>query len=533
MTITRRDLIKAGLAAGTALSMPSILRAQVSQEDAQTIRMVMAELTVFDPLLSVSSMTYLHAQAVYDTLFALDSKLVPQPQMVGKWGISDDKKTYTFEIRDGLQFHDGTPVTAADCAASIRRWCEVDGGGKLIKERTSQISVISEKAFSLTLKEPFGLLLNLMSSGPNFLAVMRQKDAERPATEQVKSNIGSGPLKFNEALARPGASFAYDRNEDYVPRSEPADGRAGGKLVKADRTIWQFISDQQTALSALQAGEVDFIIEPAPDLYPVIENDPNLKLEIINTSGTVLYIRMNFLQPPFNNVKARQAMLHLIDQEAFLRVMAPDSRFAHPATSLFGNSTPYSNDENTGWYKKGGDPEKARQLFQESGYNGEKVYLFQMTDWPPANNAALLLAEALRKIGVNVELGPMPYSQFATARANKGSVENGGWSLFISDWPDSQLGNPIGTPFLHASGEQAWWGWPKNDEYEALRSKWGDVETLEERQALARKMQGIWWDFVGAVMLGQIVPPVGLRKALTGLIAVPDYNFPMWNMEKA
>lgn len=533
MTISRRALIKASMAAGTALSFPSILRAETSPQEAQTIRMVMGELTIFDPLLSVSDATYLHAQAVYDTLFALDSKLVPQPQMVGNWSVSDDKRTYTFEVRDGLQFHDGTPVTAADCVASIRRWCEVDGGGKFIKERTSNVSVTSEKAFKLALKEPLGLLLNMMSSGPNFLAVMREKDADRAPTEQVTSNIGSGPFKFNEKLARPGVSFAYDRNEKYVPRNEPADGRAGGKLVKADRTIWQFITDQQTALSALQVGEVDFVLNPAPDLYPVIESDHSLKLQVINTSGNVLYIRMNFLQPPFNNVKARQAMLNLIDQEAFLRVMAPDPNFAKPVTSIFGNSTPYSNDENTGWYKKGGDPEKARQLFQEAGYAGEKVYLFQMTDWAAANNAALLLADALRKIGVNVQLGPMPYSEFAAARANKGPVENGGWSLFISDWADSQLGNPIGTPVLHANGEQAWWGWPKNDEYEALRVKWADVETLEDRQALARKMQGKWWDFVGAVMLGQIVPPAAHRKSLTGLIAVPDSGFPMWNMQKA
>ncbi|RUU72877.1 ABC transporter substrate-binding protein, partial [Mesorhizobium sp. M7A.F.Ca.MR.362.00.0.0] len=170
MTITRRDMMKAGMAAGTALAIPSILRAQTSPDAARTIRMVMSDLTVFDPLLSISDQTYMHSLAVYDTLFGLDAKLVPQPQMVGKWDISEDKKTYTFELRDGLRFHDGTPVTAADCVASIRRWGQVDGGGKLIMERTSDIAKRDEKTFTIALKEPLGILLDLLAGGTNFLS---------------------------------------------------------------------------------------------------------------------------------------------------------------------------------------------------------------------------------------------------------------------------------------------------------------------------------------------------------------------------
>ncbi|MER9165543.1 ABC transporter substrate-binding protein [Mesorhizobium sp. M0715] len=265
---------------------------------------------------------------------------------------------------------------------------------------------------------------------------MREKDAKLPPTEQLTANIGSGPYKFKEALAKPGASFTYDRNEQYIPRQEPAEGWAGGKVIKVDRAIWQNISDPQTALSALQAGQIDFVNSPPADLYGTIKSDPNLELQLLDTGGDDLYVQMNFLQPPFNNVKARQAMLHLIDQEAFLRVISPDPDYSSPVISIFGNSGPYSNDENTGWYKKGGDPGRAKQLFQESGYAGEKVYLFQFTDWPVASDAALLLASALRKIGVNVVLGPMSFSAFVEARKNKGPVENGGWSMAINDWSD-------------------------------------------------------------------------------------------------
>ncbi|MER9426493.1 ABC transporter substrate-binding protein, partial [Mesorhizobium sp. M0317] len=106
MTISRRDLMKVGLAAGTVLSIPSVLRAQTTATGARTVRMVKAtDLSVFDPVVDSSGMTTDHSLAIYDTLFSLDSEFVPQPQMVEKWGVSEDKKTYTFELRDGLSWH--------------------------------------------------------------------------------------------------------------------------------------------------------------------------------------------------------------------------------------------------------------------------------------------------------------------------------------------------------------------------------------------------------------------------------------------
>lgn len=495
--------------------------------------MVMVELQIFDPVFTTTDPTVFHSLGVYDTLFAPDSKLMPQPQMVGKWGVSDDKKTYSFELRDGLSWHDGTAVTAADCVASIRRWAQVAPGGQLIMSRAKDISKKDDKTFVITLTEPLGVLIDLLAtlSAP-VLFIMREKDAERPATEQVTANIGSGPFKFNHALARPGANFTYDRNEKYVPRSEASDGFAGGKVVKVDRVIWENGGDAQTNLAALQAGELDFLRDAPADFYAAIENDPNLELQVLNKTGNDMCVRMNHLQKPFDNVKARQAILHLVDQEAFLRVTAPDPKYSRPVTSIFGNSTPYSNDENTGWFKKGGDPKRAKQLFQEAGYAGEKVVILDPTSWAAASNASQLLAAELRKIGVNAELAPSDWGGIVARRGNKGPVESGGWSIFITDDFDYAQGDPMTAVFLGASGEKAaWFGWPKNDEFEALRLKWPDVETLEERQALARKMQRIWWEFVGDVRLGQIVSPSAHRKSLTGLVEMPYVAW--WNMQKA
>lgn len=533
MTITRRDLIKSSLAAGTVVSMPAVIRAQTGPAAARTVRMVKAGfLRVYDPIFTTAAITGDHGLAIYDTLFALDSKLTPRPQMVGKWSVSEDKKTYTFELRDGLGWHDGTPVTAADCVASIRRWGQVASGGKLVMARAQDISKKDDKTFMIELKEPLGPLIELLAGlATPFPFIMREKDASRPATEQVTANIGSGPFKFNEALAKPGASLAYDRNEKYVPRSEPPDGFAGGKVVNVDRVIWENVNNQQTALAALQAGEVDFFQGLTADLYPAVENDPNLALQVLDNSGWVNLLLLNCLQKPFDSLKARQAMLHLVDQEAFLRAMSLAPKYCHTVTSMFGIGTLYSNDENTGWYKKGGDPEKAKQLFKESGYAGEKVVILQTTDVAGFSLAAQFLAGVLRKIGINAELAPSDWGGAVARRANKGPVDGGGWSIFITNVPGLSLSDPIGSPWLVADG-MMFSGWPKSDEYEALRAKWADTATVVERQALARKMQAVWWDFAPQVVLGQSVYPIARRKALTGLIETPTL-VPMWNMQKA
>ncbi|MFC0810322.1 ABC transporter substrate-binding protein, partial [Ensifer sp. P24N7] len=499
MTISRRELMITGLAAGTALSIPSVLRGQTVPTEARTVRMVMSDaLSTFDPIFTTSGETQIHGLAIYDTLFSLGAKLMPQPQMVGKWGVSDDKKTYTFELRDGLGWHDGTPVTAADCVASIRRWGQTSSG-QLLMERAQDISKKDDKSFTIVLKQPLGMLIDLLATiAGNSLFIMREKDADRPATEQVTTNIGSGPFKFNEALAKPGASFTYDRNEQYVPRSEASDGFAGGKIVKVDRVIWDNIADPQTALAALQAGEIDFHQVPPADLYPEIESDPDLALQVLDKTGYVVSLRMNHLQKPFDNVKVRQAMLHLVDQEAFM-LTAYSPAYISTVTSIFGNSTPYSNDENTGWFKKGGDPDKAKQLFKEAGYAGEKVVILDPTSWAAVHNMSQLLAAKLRKIGINAELAPSDWGELSRRLQNRGPVEEGGWSIFITDDSDYLQGDPTTAIFLRANGDNAFRGWPRNDEYEALRAKWPDVETLEERKALAREMQRIWWDFVGDI----------------------------------
>jgi peptide/nickel transport system substrate-binding protein len=533
MILSRRQIVGAGLGAGMVAASPSVLRAQSVAAGARTLRAVMqSDLRVFDPIWTTANITAYHGTMVYDTLFSLDANFQPQPQMVGRWSLSDDKKTYTFELRDGLGWHDGTPVTAADCVASIRRWAQVDPGGQAIMDRVADLSKKDDKTFVIVLKQPFGMLVGeLAKPVTRCCFIMRQKDASVPPTEQVTSNIGSGPFVFNKSLAEPGVRYVWDRNTKYVPRSEPASGLAGSKVVKLDRVVWENISDQQTALAALQAGEIDFYETPPLDLIGQLESDPKIKVDVLNKNGNIVILRMNWLHKPFSEQKARQALLYLVDQNAFMNASFADPKYYRPVTSIFGNDTPMSNDENIDWYKHGVDLDKARQLFKESGYAGEPVVVLQATNMAYMSNSEQLIAAQLRKIDVNAQLAASDWGGVVTRRANQQSDDKGGWDIFVTGDSDYSHSDPIGLSTLMANGLNSWYGWPDNKDYEALRTKWADAETLEERKQIARQMQRLAWDFVPTVLLGQYVSPVAYRANVHGFIGMPEI-IPFWNVQK-
>src|SRR5215203_6462014 len=204
MTATRRRVLAGGGAAIGLAAAPAIVRAQTPPARARTIRAVMhADLRVLDPIWTTANITAYHGAMIYDTLSAMDADFNPQPQMVGKFGVSDDKLTHTFELRDGLKFSDGSAVTAADCVASVRRWAARSGSGQSMMARVKDTPVVDNKTFRIVLSEPYGLVIDSLSTISTSLCyVMRRKDAETDPNQQVRETIGSGPFLYNKDETR-------------------------------------------------------------------------------------------------------------------------------------------------------------------------------------------------------------------------------------------------------------------------------------------------------------------------------------------
>jgi peptide/nickel transport system substrate-binding protein len=297
-----------------------------------------------------------------------------------------------------------------------------------------------------------------------------------------------------------------------VPRAEPASGIAGGKRVKIDRAVYVNMPDVQTAVSALQAGEVEFVEQPPIDVLPGLEGDRNIRIEVLNPLGIVGWIRLNFLHPPFNNPKVRQAVLWAVNQENHMRATFVDRRYYRTCGSLFTCGTPMENDANTEWFTRGPNVQRARQLLQEGGYDGRPVVLLQATNILYMTNAAQLLAQELRGIGMNIQVAPMDWSGVVQRRAVQAPPDQGGWNIFITSAGGPAVGNPIALAGHAATGPRGWFGWPEDARHEEIRNRWAMAATPEERRAVAREMQENAWNFVPHLYFGQWTQPVAYRS---------------------
>ena len=531
--ITRRTALQTGIAAGAVLAAPSVVRAQAKPSAAKTVRAVFhGDIPTYDPIWTTANMTAYHGGMVYDTLFGIDAQKNPQPQMVSKYDVSDNKLLYTFELRDGLKWHDGTPVTSADVVPSLKRWAARDGGGQHMMLRVKDIAAKDAKTFTIELKEPYGLVLDVLAKTSTPVCfMMRKKEAETDPMQKIDQVVGSGPFTLNLAETKPGTQYVYDRNPNYVPRSEAPSGISGGKKVNLDRVIFVNMPDAQTAVAALQAGEIDFYEVPPTDLLPQLEGDKNIKIQVLNELGNVGQVRPNFLHPPFNNEKARQALLYVVKQSDHMKASFGDSKYAKPCSSFFGMGTAMENDANIDWFKGGQNFEKAKQLFKEAGYDGRPVVLMQATNIAIMSNASQLLAQELRKAGVNVKVEAMDWSNVVQRRANKNPPDQGGWNLFITWSGGNAIGNPIILSAHAATGDKAWFGWPSDAKHEVLRDKWAAAPTLEARKAVAREMQANAWNFVPQLYYGQWVQPAAMRANLNNVLPVAEI-IPWWNATK-
>src|SRR4051812_26851121 len=316
--------------ASNTLSVLALSAALTSQAVAagKTITAVMhSDLRVIDPGLTTAYITRDHGYMVYDTLVATDSNFKIQPQMA-EWRISDDKLTYTFTLRDGLKWHDGTPVTAEDCVASLKRWGKADGMGQKLMDFTASLEATDAKTITLKLKEPYSLVLESIGKPSSLVPFMMPKRlAETPPGTPIPELIGSGPFKFVQAEFQPGVKAVFVKNTDYVPRKESPSWTSGGKVVKVDRVEWITMADAQTAVNALQSGDIDFMEVPSFDILPVLAANKDIKIDTLDKVGFQTVGRMNFLFPPFDNVKVRRAAFLAMNQKDVLDALIGNPQY--------------------------------------------------------------------------------------------------------------------------------------------------------------------------------------------------------------
>ncbi|QOZ08779.1 ABC transporter substrate-binding protein [Bradyrhizobium sp. CCBAU 51765] len=515
------------VALSTALASPVLAAGK-------TITAVMhSDLRIIDPIFTTAYITRDHGYMVYDTLVAPDSSFKIQPQMAD-WKISDDKLTYTFTLRDGLKWHDGAPVTAEDCVASLKRWAAVDGMGQKLMDFTASIEATDAKTITLKLKEPYGLVLDSIGKPSSRVAFMMPKRlAETPPDKQIPEQIGSGPFKFVASEFQPGVKAVYVKNTDYVPRKEPASWTSGGKVVKVDRVEWITMPDSQTAVNALQSGDIDFMENLPFDMLPVLESNKELTIEVSNKFGFQTLGRMNFLHPPFDNVKVRRAAFLAMNQKDVLDALVGNAKYQKICGAFFVCDTPLETDVGAETLIKGNGMAAAKKALAESGYDGTPIVIMAPGDVTTLKAQPIVAAQLLREAGFKVDLQATDWQTVVSRRASQKPPKEGGWNMFFTNWVAADVANPIANLSIGGQGKKGgWFGWAEDPKIEQLKDAFVRAPSLDEQKKIAAEIQKEAYDQVIYIPLGQYLLPSGWRKSLTGVLDGPATPL-FWNISKS
>jgi peptide/nickel transport system substrate-binding protein len=513
----RRGLARLAVAAamGTTLSAAPAS----AQAPSQTLRVVLInDLTAIDPVLSQAAFVRNHGFFVYDQLFAMDSEGRAKPQMVDTYTASPDGLRYSFTLRDGLLFHDGQPVRAADAVASIKRWAQRDIVGRALAAATASMDVVDDKTFTITLSRPFALVLEALARPTgSALFVMPERIANTPANVAITDPTGSGPFTFSTNEWRAGDRAVYRRNPAYRPRAEAPDGLAGGKVVQVQTVEWVAMPDPATAAAALQNGEIDFIEQPTPDVVPTLERNRQVRTMAYNPVGFQVWLRINHTQPPFNDPRARQALLHIINQQDVLDGMGvrPSEQIPNCPAFFFCGTPLESRAGATGL----GVPnlEQARTLLREAGYNGAKVVFLNATDSPLNNASTLVMADAMQRAGLNMDVPSMDWGTVTQRRNRREAPETGGWNLFVTVANVLDGQNPLTNQYLASPGDAAPAGWPKDDQLEALRRAWWEESDPAKRQVILDQVQARAFQVLPYIPAAQFRTLSAYRNNIEGL----------------
>jgi peptide/nickel transport system substrate-binding protein len=530
--VTRRNLIGTTVLGATAAGLARPALGQGAA--ARTLRFVpQSNLASMDPIWSTAVVVRNHGLMVFDTLYGLGADFAARPQMAQGHEITNGGLTWTITLRPNLRFHDGEPVRARDCVASIARWSKRDVLGQRLGTLLEEMRPLDDAKFEIRLKKPWaGLAWALGKPSANMCAIMPERIAQTDPFQQIREVIGSGPFRFRGDLFRPGDLAVYDRFDRYETRQEPSDFLAGGKPVHFDRVEWRVMPDPSTAAAALQNNEADWWETPLADLLPLLRRHRDIVVDRINSAGNLGVLRFNHLHPPFDNPAIRRALLPAIDQRAFMNAaIGTDPTLSMVPAGVFTPGTPLATEAGLEVLSGPRSIEAAGRALREAGYRGERVAMLSATDLPVLQNLSEVAADTLRRIGFNVDFAAMDWGTHIQRRNNRGTPDQGGWNVFCTTWEGLDVSVPGSHQPIRGHGANAWAGWPTSPRIEALRDAWFEAPDLEAEKRIARDIQLAVWEEVPFVPLGLVLPPQAYRRSITGVVKGGPALF--WGVRRA
>jgi len=422
--LSRRELLQRAGAAGAVLGLGGLLAACGGGDDepagapaggataetgaattaaatpttggtAQMAMSVLALYSTLDPARSGSIFDLTATGMLYESLLKTDDQFVVGPGLAEEWEISPDGMTWTLRLREGVEFHDGSPLTAADAVYSLQRILDAETGSPSqgvmsISIDPSGITAPDDRTVQLALKAPNGFLGQMLASY-NFRIIKDGTTAEDLDTNP----IGTGPFKY--VSSTPAESFEAEKNPNYWQSGLPY--LDGVRIVS--------VPDQAAKLQAILSGDAHIGDEIQPTQIAEVEGDENAQLLVGENLGLqVIALHQN--EGPFTDVKVRQAIKHSIDREAMVNVIVSGA-------GDVGQDVPVNPGNPLlpeGFQSLTYDPERAKSLLAEAGYPDG----FDMELWSTENvflaPTATTYKDQAKASGINVKINQVPTAQW-------------------------------------------------------------------------------------------------------------------------
>lgn len=445
---------------------------------------------------------------IYESLFAMNEEYEPTPVLAESYDVSDDGMVYTISLRKGVKFHNGEEMTADDVVASMNRWLEVSAkantliGGSVFEK-------VDDYTVNMKVNQPSSDIIMILASPIQAAAIYPEEVVNSATAEGISEYIGTGPYKVSEWKQDQYVKLeAYD---DYQKSEGKASGLAGEKTAATPTLYFDVVTDASTRIAGVQSGEYDIAEEIPIDNYEQLTGDSNLKLEV--DKGGTLNLFLNTTEGIMADQNFRQAVLAALNCDDIMLA-------AYGNPDLYELNAGWSDPTDAQWGTDAGseyynqqDPEKAKKLLKEAGYNNEEIVLVTTQDYPEMYNATLVVQENLKDAGINAKVETYDFSTFMEHRADPKQFD-----LFITSNSYNML--PIQLSVL----DSGWAGLNARevtDGIQAIRSASSD----EEAAAAWADLQTFLYEYGAASVLGHYTGVIAMNKGVEGY----DYlRFPIY-----
>lgn len=434
-----------------------------------------AQPPTLDPVASTAHATRITARMIFEPLLAMDENLEPQPVLAESYEVSDDGLTYTFVLREGITFHEGSELTEEDVIASLERWQEMSTvGTSYFTEATFESP--EDGVVTMTLPQPMYVADQLLADPAQMPHIMPAEVIENIGDDGLNEYIGTGPYEFGDWQAD--QHIRLDRYEDYVsPEGEPS-ALAGEKTAYFDEVYFHIVTDGSTRMTGLQTGEYEATDAISHDNFDAVDSDPEIET-VIGQSGLAVGV-FNKEEGVMTDVNMRQAVLAAIDTEDMLTAGYGAEEFYSNNSSLMPEDSPWyiEPDPEFDQLRLHADPDLAEEYLEEAGYEGEEIRILTTRDYEDTYNLSVMLQQQLEEAGMSTDLIVQDWPTVTERREDPNEYDI--TLTGITNWPI------VPATFLFFNS--GWVGWTDSEEIDAATTAM--IEAEDEDQAI-EAMEGL------------------------------------------